>query len=391
MIVPAGERPLRVLWVAPTIGAGFGGPTSTIVNGVTAENRAGIASELATTIGSDEAPEAVPAVRQLRENGIEARLFRRTRLFGRGEAWGLSRGLVWWLFRNIRRYDVVHLQYVWCLTSIFGAIAARLGGVPIVVTPHESLTEFDIRTASRNRLLRLLKRILRHLYLRTADQLILMSRLEERDTRCGNVPVIIVTHAVLETAPVSEVKPASTNEGLQIGFFGRFIRKKGVHLLVEALARNRDRAWRLAIAGPVGEQDYFDRTRDLAADLGVSGRIEWLGYVPSRRLFLERCDVLAMPSVYEGFGMVAAEAMCSGIPVVVPRQSGVAELVEDYGAGVVMKGSSVSEVEAGLLALDESAGLRQTMGENGLRAAGERLTFTAYARQTGDLYRSLVR
>ncbi|MDQ2622341.1 MAG: hypothetical protein M3Y45_04790, partial [Actinomycetota bacterium] len=81
---------MRVLWVTPTVGPRFGGPTSTITNGLIAENRAGIESELATTIGRSERESSIPALRRLAESGVSVRVFRRTALTSRGEAWGLS-------------------------------------------------------------------------------------------------------------------------------------------------------------------------------------------------------------------------------------------------------------------------------------------------------------
>ncbi len=371
----------------PTVGSSFGGPTTTAVNGLVAENRAGLCSELATTVSDSDPQETEPALERLRENGVKTHLFGRTRLLKRGEAWGLSPALAWWLIRNVRQYDVVHLQYVWCMTSIVGAIAARLAGVPVVITPHESLTDFDIDVASRRRSLRLLKLILRRLFLASADRIVFMSQIEQRDTRYGSTPVELISHAVLEEP--TEMREAELSEGLRIAFLGRNIEKKGIHLLVEAIGRNRDRQWRLAVAGPPGEEDYMRQVRNRARELEIEDRIEWAGFLSDRRELFPRTDLLAMPSVYEGFGMVAAEAMCSGRAVVVPLKSGVAELVSEYEAGIVMAESSVEALEDAFRQLEDSPTDRRRFALNGLKAANERLTYAAYAERTSALYRVL--
>lgn len=383
------EEQIRALWVIPTISARFGGPTTTAVNGLVAERRAGLASEVATTIGHDEAPEDVPAVRRLREEGVEVHAFRRIALLERGEAWGLSGRLAWWLIRNVRRYEVIHLQYVWCMTSIVGAVVARLSGVPVVVTPHESLTDFDIDVASRRDSLRRMKQVLRHLYLRTANRLVFMSELEKDDTRHDRTDAEIIAHAVLDETTDPPRLDRPDDRGLRIAFLGRNIEKKGIHLIVEAMAREPERDWQLLVAGPPGEPEYIERVSREAERLGVEDRVEWLGYVPSRAEFLAGCDLLAMPSVYEGFGMVAAEAMCVGIPVIVPRRSGVAEVASEYDAGVVMPSSSTEQVRRALIRLDDDRGERIRMGANGRRAAEERLSYAAFAAQTAATYRSL--
>ncbi len=384
------ERPLRILWVTPTIGVNFGGPTSTIVNGLIAEKKAGLEPELLTTVGAGESPDQSGPFQRLNRSGVKVRFFRRTRLTGRGEAWGLSFRLALWLVRNVRRYDVVHLQYVWCMTSIIGAIAARLSGVPVVVTPHESLTDFDINIASRHPLLKSLKRLLRHLYLHTADQLVLMSELEERDTRYGSVPVRIVHHAVLEEPVTGGPAPGNDDPGLGIAFIGRNIEKKGIHLIIEAIGMRPDRDRRLTIAGPPPDEAYKRKLEDLIEQFQVGDRIEWVGFVEDRPAYLRQADLLAMPSVYEGFGMVSAEAMCLGLPVVVPSMSGVAEIVDRFRAGLVMTASSAAELDRAFTALEDDPSLGPELGANGIRAANECLTFESFARQTGALYRELL-
>lgn len=386
----AGNRKLRVLWVTPTIGPDFGGPTSTVRNGLIAENRAGLDSELISTVGGQETRDSVPAAAELEAAGVEVRLFQRSRLLGRGEAWGLSLPLVWWLARNVRKYDVVHLQYVWCLTSIAGAILSRLAGIPLVMTPHESLTAFDTEVASRHPLLKLMKRLIRPLYMRSVDRLILMSGLEQRDTDAGHIPVRIVSHAVLEE-PVEE-KPAGPAAGdhLRIAFIGRNIEKKGLHLLLEAIALSPEGRRHLTIAGPPPTEEYRAWLEAIISEHGLREQVEWAGYVDDREGYLRAASVLAMPSAYEGFGMVAAEAMCCGVPVVVPENSGVAEIVTEFDAGVVMPESTASALDAAFTVFEQDHRLAAEKGANGLEAANARLTFDAFAAGTKRVYLELI-
>lgn len=381
----------KVLWVSPTISSRFGGPTTTAVNGLVAEKRAGLDSSLVSTRSDDDAGQVAPALARLAADGVEVELFPRTKLLAKAEAWGFSPRMALWMFRNIKRYDIVHLQYVWCMSSICGAILGRIHKVPLVITPHESLTDYDIDVASGHRIKRLVKLTLRRLYLRTADRLVFMSELEERDTRYGSTPAQLISHAVQEEAvPVDPPDRSADPGSLRIAFLGRNIPKKGIDLIIKALGRNRDRDWKLVIAGPPGTDEFVEETQGLAEGLGVTGNVEWLGFVDSRKVFLEGCDVLAMPSAYEGFGMVAAEAMCLGVPVIVPENSGVAEIVAEFGAGVVMPVSSVDNLERALMTMDGDPGVRREFAAKGLEAANSKLTYEAYARSTSALYASLL-
>ena len=375
-----------VLWVSPTVGTNFGGPTSTTVNGMIAEKRSGLDCRLVSTTSGDDDDLIGPAVDRLREEGIEVRLFRRTRLLAKAEAWGFSLSMALWMLRNLRRYDVVHLQYVWCMTSVWGAILARIFGTPVVVTPHESLTDYDIDVASRSRIKRRVKLALRQIYLRTVDRLIFMSQLEERDTRSEDLPFSLIPHAVQENpARTGPRESRLDEESLKIGFLGRNIPKKGIDLIIKAVARNPDRSWELSIAGPAGTTEFRRETDELIAGLEVGDRVKWSGFLPRRQDLFARCDVLVMPSAYEGFGMVSAEAMCHAVPVIVPRLSGVAEIVSEFDAGIVMPESSAEEVERALILIDDNPEMYTRFSKNSLDAANGRLTYEAYATATSAL------
>jgi glycosyltransferase involved in cell wall biosynthesis len=88
--------------------------------------------------------------------------------------------------------------------------------------------------------------------------------------------------------------------------------------------------------------------------------------------------------------MVAAEAMAHGLPVVVSKHSGVAEIVSEYEAGIVLNEASVGALVAALVRFDDDRASWARYGANGRRAVEERLTYRVYAAATRALYNSLV-
>jgi glycosyltransferase involved in cell wall biosynthesis len=386
-----GESRPRVLWVTPTLSSRFGGPTTTTTNGLAAEVKSGLPSEIATTIGPGGIGDSAAAVDRLDRAGVTVNLFSRPGASGSAETWGVSPKLAIWLLRKVSDYDVVHLQYVWCMSSIVACIAAKLTGVPVVVTPHESLTDYDIEVASRSRLKRLLKIVLKRFYLRTIDVIVFMSELEQRDTCSGDRRTVLISHAVCESAVQIEPSPnRRSNDPLRIGFLGRNIPKKGIDRLVEAIGRVPGRRWELLVAGPPGTPEFREQIDGLSSRLGVGDQVRWLGFLDRRDSLFASCDVLAMPSEYEGFGMVAAEAMANGLPVIVPKRSGVAEIVGRYGGGIVIDEPETGHLLEALKRFDEDREEWANYRQNGLRAAEERLTFSAYAGATAALYRTLT-
>lgn len=93
----------------------------------------------------------------------------------------------------------------------------------------------------------------------------------------------------------------------------------------------------------VGDGPEFGRTRDLVAELGLADRVRFVGVVDEVAPLLAAADLLLLPSETESFGLVALEAMASGVPVVASRVGGLPEVVEHGVSGYL---APVGDVEA---------------------------------------------
>lgn len=109
---------------------------------------------------------------------------------------------------------------------------------------------------------------------------------------------------------------------------GTVERRKNLAVVIRALGRLPAEV-RLVVAGP--STPYEDECRALAAQLGVDGRIDWLGYVTRAELLslFARAAAVVVPSTYEGFGYAAAQALCAGVPVAVSDCTSLPEVVAD--------------------------------------------------------------
>jgi glycosyltransferase involved in cell wall biosynthesis len=120
-------------------------------------------------------------------------------------------------------------------------------------------------------------------------------------------------------------------------FVGRLARNKRVPLLVEALARLRDRVppVHAVVVGDTGDlyQTEARCCRDRARELGVADRLHLLGHVSEAQLVdaYRSADVFVMPSVHEGFCVPVVEAMACGVPVVAARAAALPETVGAAG------------------------------------------------------------
>jgi len=113
-----------------------------------------------------------------------------------------------------------------------------------------------------------------------------------------------------------------------IGFCGRLVPRKRPEYVPMMLAEEGMEEYCALIAG----RGFSSYARDLLHQLDLSDRVQYLGWCGGERLesFYNRIDVLAIPSTYEPFGMVALEAAARGIPVVCNRIGGLVEILGDH-------------------------------------------------------------
>ena len=377
---------MRILRIATSIEPEVGGPANSAVNAAIAERRAGLSTTLISTIERSTQDPVALARSRLEAAGVECHTFRRLS-FAREHArrWGLSLTYAYWILRNARRYDVLHVHSVWALGPVLGVLVAAATGRPVVMTAHESLTQFDIET-SRSRWRRSQKLLVRNLLLRGVDCVIAASPLELRDSLADPRAGVVIAHPVIDAAPTRRPAQQSCGDPFAIGFLGRLHPKKNVSHLLHALAALPGNS-RLIICG-AGRPEYERELVQIAAAAGVTDRVVWRGFADleeKRRLFAE-VNVIAMPSAYESFGMVAAEAMAAGVPVIVSRSTGIAPIVELYGAGTVVSSDEPTEFASALMSFMHEPERLARAERGALEAARTALCFDGYARAVSGIY-----
>jgi glycosyltransferase involved in cell wall biosynthesis len=145
-------------------------------------------------------------------------------------------------------------------------------------------------------------------------------------------------------------------------YVGALRRRKNLPRLLVALARLRARPL-LALAGSAGPDATV--LRDLAMRLGLGDDVRILGYVPEDDLPALYSGALAvvLPSLYEGFGLTALEAMACGVPVVCARVGALPEVVGD--AGLLLDPHDVPGWTAALERISGDTPLRADLGARG--------------------------
>jgi glycosyltransferase involved in cell wall biosynthesis len=134
----------------------------------------------------------------------------------------------------------------------------------------------------------------------------------------------------------------SGGPGCEILSVGALVPRKGHDVLMRALARLFDLDWHLTIAGGARDAVHAHTLQALADELGIAQRVRFAGEVVDGALeaLWQRADLFALATHYEGYGMVVAEALKRGLPVVVTSGGAAGALVSPQ-AGVVCQPGDV--------------------------------------------------
>jgi glycosyltransferase involved in cell wall biosynthesis len=136
---------------------------------------------------------------------------------------------------------------------------------------------------------------------------------------------------------------------LKVIFIGNLIPRKGLDTLLKALARLRHENWTLTVAGdPEVDQRYSQAMQQLCQELGLTAQVDFLGYHSNLAIpaLLEKGHLLAVPSQYEGFGIVYLEAMGFGLPPLASAAGGARDLIRHGENGYLVRPGDIDGLAA---------------------------------------------
>jgi glycosyltransferase involved in cell wall biosynthesis len=261
---------------------------------------------------------------------------------------GATAAYVLRLARRLRqlRPDVVHTNSL--KAGVYGSLAARLAGVPVVWHVRDRIAE-DYLPAPAVKLVRAMTR-------RLATAVVANSRATMQTLVADLEPVVICS--VLPEV-MSAAAPRDRHEGgeMTYGIVGRLAPWKGQDLFLRAFAAafpdGRERAVVVG-AALFGEDEYARRLVGLAASLGIAGRVELRGFRSDVWSELARIDVLVHASVTpEPFGQVILEGMAAGVPVIAARAGGPAEILTHDVTGQLYEPDDAAALAAAMTRLHD--------------------------------------
>ena len=279
-------------------------------------------------------------------------------------------------------HDVIH-AHDW-LTMLAGVEARRVSGKPLVL--HVHALEFDRSGENVHQAVYDIERFgMKH-----ADRVVAVSQLTKQ-TIVNRYDIDPAKVEVVYNAVSSRSRQASGNRGARrdkvVLFLGRITFQKGPDYFVEAagkILQSRDDV-RFVMAG---SGDMAPRVIQRVAELRIGKRFHFTGFLTGAAVdrMYEESDIYVMPSVSEPFGISPLEAMCHDVPVIISKQSGVAEVLKHT---LKFDFWDVGELANQINALLDHPSLRDELVRQGAREI-ENLKWSNAARRLTGIYEQLT-
>jgi glycosyltransferase involved in cell wall biosynthesis len=288
------------------------------------------------------------------------------------------------LARRLRRLrpDIVHANSL--KAGVYGSLAARLIGVPVVWHVRDRIAP-DYLPAPAVAAIRFMTRKLTAAVI--ANSHATMSTLDPQ------AQAVILYSVVPEALAPPAAEDGRPGGPLTVGMIGRLAPWKGQDLFLRAFAEafpTGDAHCALVGSALFGEDDFERELRDLAAALGLDGRVEFRGFRQDPWPELARMDMLVHASIIpEPFGQVILEGMAARVPVIAADAGGPAELIRHGVNGVLYPMGDQAALADAMRRLAGDPARRVRLIEGG-RASMEAHHPDVVAARLEDLYRVVL-
>ncbi|WP_421853071.1 glycosyltransferase family 4 protein [Novosphingobium sp.] len=237
---------------------------------------------------------------------------------------------------------ITHFPPNWRRLALLASLKLRNPKARIIHVEHSYTRAWEaIHVASKSRF-----RAMLWLAMRLVDQIVCVSHAQAewlQEAAGISADRITVIHPHAENPGLADLPLPEPGERLQIGAYGRFCEQKGFDILIAAFRKGWFPDCDLVLGG------FGEDKMKLRALAGNCPAIRFTGKVDDVATFLQACDVVAVPSRWEAYGMVANEAREAGRPILVAPVDGLIE--QAAGAGEVVDFTDGESIEAALGAL----------------------------------------
>lgn len=284
---------------------------------------------------------------------------------------------IWTIYKLIKKLkpDVVHTAAA--EANFLGIIAAKLAGIKYIIGEEIGIPNHSA----------IAKRVFQAVY-HLADKVIGVSlSVKNHLVSTGEIPD---TKGIVIYNPVSIPKqfPKTYSNKFEIVYVGRLEIVKNIESLIKAFANSNNTNLHLTIVGDGSERGNLE---NLASDLDIMPKITFVGFIPEPSKYVSSADLFVMPSLSEGFGIAAVEAMFLKVPVLCSSVGGIPEFVNDNKNGWLFDPKDQNDLESKLhkiISMNDAD--RKQIGIKGYEDVIRKFTVENYVTNLEKFYQSLI-
>ena len=312
------------------------------------------------------------------------------------EPYTFGRRLVQYFKQHRPDYDIVHDNQSLC----FGTLQLQKMSVPIITTIHHPITS-DLRIALQSAetwklrllikrwysFLKMQKRVVKQL-----DNLVTVSHASRRDIATDFAIAetkLNIIHNGIDTSVFRPIPAIEPDEFNVMATASADVPLKGLDYLIRAISilANEIPELKLTVLGKLKEDG---KTAKLIRQLGLENRIHFYSGLSSQEVaeLYAKASCAVVPSIYEGFGLPAGEAMACGVPVITTNGGALPEVVGD--AGITVQTRDHIALADAIRTLLGDSNLRHTLAAKGRSRILELFSWEVAASDMLQLYREVV-
>jgi glycosyltransferase involved in cell wall biosynthesis len=334
---------MRVLHVIPSVAPVRGGPSQAVLQLVGALNQRGIHAEIAAT--NDNGPELldIPLGRCIEFSGAPVWFFQRfSPKMKTVREFAFSAALTKWLWRNIPKYDLVHVHACFSYACTIAMFIARRKQLQYVVSPHGLLCNWSMQQSVLRKTIYLAAVERSNLNASAGIEYATDQELAEAEPLQFKSSSFVVPFGIDLPELLSEARQELRarlkvpQDEPVILFLSRLHPKKGLEYLFAGLEIIAARRFSLVVAGS-GSVEYEAELRCRIDSSPLKGRVHFVGFARDqfKQILLQGADLFALTSHSESFAIAAMEAMAAGTPALVTPGVPLASIIEKFNTGWV--------------------------------------------------------
>lgn len=314
----------------------------------------------------------------------------RVKKFGFKGLWDIS--VLWRLYQDMKadRYDIVHTHGF--KADLWGAIAGKLSAVPLIISTIHNQEQY-----LKNPFISLLEK---WIISSIDDTIIVVSEGVKRFLikACG-IPQAKIKKVYYGINP-EDIKIDKSKDirgefgigqdGILIGCVGRLTEQKGHRYLIQAAGKiiERNPKAKIFIIGRGKQEKHL---KNLAKSFNLDSGVIFTGFRKDAYSIIDKLNLIAMPSLWEGLGLVLLEAMALGKPIVATDVGGIPEVVENKKTGILVPAKDSKALAEAISDLLEDYPAAARMGEMGKATVKERFSSAKMVKEIEFIYDKGVR